>query len=243
MGYRPGMPPHIATIDLALSGKGRAKADYAHFLPGNHDLMVVDAIKSEDAFEHWLANGGKTVLADVALSRTDTLWSEIVERVKRAVDPSYLDHITNGPTHLYLGDLIFVHGGPHPHRDRTTFLTQDRHFARSDDHWAALRYPFLDWTGGWDADDLDPACKQTKPTVVVHGHSPALRQKLAHADDLTVCDAIDVYRAVDLDIGAGHRPQLAWAHFRIDNGQDSVNRSFYTASAESGRTLQRGKGV
>ena len=186
--------------------------------------------EAEDALRHWLSNGGKAVLAELGLSWTGSPWSAIVEQVKLAVDRGYLDQIANGPAHLWIGDLIFVHAGLHPHRDRTTFLSQDRRFVRSDDHWATIRYPFLDWTGGWDADDQDPTRQKTKPTVVIQGHTPALRQDLANADDLLVCDGIDVYRAVDLDIGAGHRPQLAWAHFRSENGQGKI-RIFAIAAA------------
>lgn len=224
-------PHSIAAVQMAMDGKARAAADHLHILPGNHDLMLVDALNAEDTLEHWLANGGKTVLAEVGLSWPDPSWPEIVAKVRQKIHPDYLDQIANGPTHLHFGDLIFVHAGLHPHLDRTTFLAQDRGCVRSDDHWASIRYPFLNWTGGWDMDDPSAARRQAKPTVVVHGHTPALRQDLTTADELSICNGIDDYRAVDLDIGAGHRSQLAWAHFRcISGGQAQVRILALTAS-------------
>lgn len=108
-----------------------------------------------------------------------------------------------------LNRTFFVHAGLHPHQDRKTFLAQDRRCVRSDNHWASVRYTFLDWTGGWDKVDPDAARRQAKPTVVVHGHTPALRHPLTTACELLICNGIEDYRAVDLYIGAGYRSQLA----------------------------------
>jgi serine/threonine protein phosphatase 1 len=225
-------PHSIAAVQMAMDGKARASADHLHILPGNHDLMLVDALNAEDTLEHWLLNGGKTVLAEVELSWPEASWPEIVSKVRQKIHPDYIDLIANGPTHLHLGDLIFVHAGLHPHRNRTAFLAQDRLCVRSDDHWASIRYPFLNWTGGWEMDDPDARRRNAKPTVVVHGHTPALRQNLTTAEDLSICDGIRVYRVVDLDIGAGHRPQLAWAHFRCINGQVEVRIHALTAQCK-----------
>jgi serine/threonine protein phosphatase 1 len=212
-------PKSIACIHLAVDGIARGAADHLHILPGNHDLMLLDALEAEGALEHWLMNGGRNVLSEANLLWPGNRWSEIASHLREQIPPAYLEQIANGPSHLVLGDLIFVHGGIHPHRDRVAFLEQDRRHVRSDDHWATIRYPFLDWTGGWDATDPDPARQQTRPTVVVHGHTPALREDLRHPDQLSVCDGVAEFRSVDLDIGAGHRPQLAWTHFRVEDGQ------------------------
>lgn len=212
-------PKSIACVHLAVDGLARGAADRLHLLPGNHDLMLLDALEAEGALEHWLMNGGKSVLAEGNLSWPEKNWSAIASQLQQQIPPAYLEKIANGPSHLVLGDLIFVHAGIHPHCDRVAFLEQDRRNIRSDDQWATIRYPFLDWTGGWDANDPDPTRQQTRPTVVVHGHTPALREDLRHTGQLSVCDGVDEFRAVDLDIGAGHRPQLAWAHFQIEDGQ------------------------
>ncbi|WP_322891441.1 MULTISPECIES: metallophosphoesterase [unclassified Yoonia] len=215
-------PKSIASIHLAVNGLTLAAADHLHILPGNHDLMLLDALEADDALEHWLMNGGKNVLAEADLCWRENSWSEITSHLQKQIPPAYFEQIAHGPSYLVLGDLIFVHAGIHPHRDRAAFLEQDRRNVRTDDHWATIRYPFLDWTGGWDANDPDPARQQTRPTVAVHGHTPALREDLRYPDQLSVCDGVDEFRAVDLDIGAGHRPQLAWAHFRMKDRQATM---------------------
>ncbi len=219
----------IASINLAVNGLTLAAADHLKILPGNHDLMLLDALEAEDALEHWLMNGGKNVLNEAGLSWPENSWSAISYLLQQKIPSAYLEQIANGPSHLILGDLIFVHAGIHPHRDMAAFLAQDRRNIRSDDHWATIRYPFLDRTGGWDANDPDPTRQQTRPTVIVHGHTPALREDLQHAAQLSVCDGVEEFRAVDLDIGAGHRSQLAWAHFRMDDGQTKMQLKAWSA--------------
>ncbi|WP_415234516.1 metallophosphoesterase [Pseudorhodobacter sp.] len=208
----------IPAVNLAMAGRKHALADDLCILPGNHDLMLLDAMKDEGSLEHWLTNGGKSVLAELGLSHQKDAWPAIKDSVRTALHPDYLDQIANGPTYLHLGDLLFVHAGIDPHADRPTFLAQSRHHVRSDMHWATIRYPFLNWAEGWDDADQDPERCRQKPTVVVHGHTPSLREPLTDAGKLEICDGIDEYRAVDLDIGAGHRRQLAWAHFTTENG-------------------------
>lgn len=212
-------PKSIATTLLAMDGLAGAAADHLHILPGNHDLMLLDALAEEGNLDHWLINGGKGVLSEIGLSWPQNSWPEIVDQLRRQIPRSYLDRIASGPTHLVLGDLLFVHAGIHPHSDRVAFLAQDRQNVRSDAHWATIRYPFLDWTGGWDMNDPDPTRQQTRPTVVVHGHTPAVREDLIHQTQLSICDGIEEYRVVDLDIGAAYRPQLAWAHFFMKNSR------------------------
>lgn len=212
-------PNSIATVDLAMNGNKDANVDHLHVLPGNHDLMLLDALTEEIHLRHWLVNGGKSVLIELERSQPGTPWSEIVATVRSKLHPGYLEKIASGPTYLQLGDLIFVHAGIDPFADQAAFLMQSRRQVRSDMHWATIRYPFLDWTEGWDKNALEPDRHQRKPTVVVHGHTPALRQALTDAGDLVICDGIDDYRTVDLDIGAGHRAQLAWAHFKMSDGQ------------------------
>lgn len=224
-------PKSIACVHLAMDGLAQGAADHLHILPGNHDLMLLDALEDEGALEHWLMNGGQTVLAEASLSWPENDWSEIASHLQKQMPPAYFEQIAHGPSHLVLGDLIFVHAGIHPHRNRVTFLEQDRRHVRSDDHWATIRYPFLNWTGGWDANDLVPARQQARPTVLVHGHTPALREDLRQPDQLSVCDGVDGFRAVDLDIGAGHRPQLAWAHFRTEDAQAKMQLLALSAQA------------
>ena len=52
------VPASVAAVNLAIDGRGRALADHLHVLPGNHDLMLLDALEDEDNLEHGLTNGG-----------------------------------------------------------------------------------------------------------------------------------------------------------------------------------------
>ncbi len=148
-------PASVEAVNLAMDGKSQAGANHLHILPGNHDLMMLDALEVEGNLAHWLMNGGKSVLLELGLSDLDTPWPEIAAHVRGSLHPIYLSEIKNGPTHLTLGYLFFVHAGIHPSVNRARFLAQDRHSIRANDHWAIIRYPFLDWTGGWDADVSD----------------------------------------------------------------------------------------
>ena len=207
-------PSSFKAIDLAMRGAELANTDELNILPGNHDLMLLDALADEAHVEHWLLNGGKTVLAELDLNIETNSWTDIREKLYQALNKEYLNLMKSGPSHLRLGDLLLVHAGVHPHVDMSEFLSVGRQVVGPEDHWSTIRYPFLDWEGGWDANDADPDRQARRPTVVVHGHTPALRSDLRTAGDLQICDGIDTFRAIALDIGAAYRPQLAWAHFR-----------------------------
>ena len=207
-------PSSFKSIDLAMRGAEMANADELNILPGNHDLMLLDALDDEAHAELWLVNGGKTVLAELGLNIDANSWTEIREKLFQALNKEYLNLMKSGPSHLRLGDLLLVQAGIHPHVDMSEFLSLDRQAVGAEDHWSTIRYPFLDWEGGWDANDPDPDRQARRPTVVVHGHTLSLRSDLRTAEDLQICDCIDTYRSIALDIGAAYRPQLAWAHFR-----------------------------
>ena len=106
------------------------------------------------------------------------------------------------PPELLVARVMVIGVNLHPHVDMSEFLSLDRQAVGAEDHWSNIRYPFLDWEAGWDANDPDPDRQARRPTVVVHGHTPALRSDLRTEEDLQICDCIDTYRSIDLDIGA-----------------------------------------
>lgn len=215
-------PESIRAVDLAVRAKELAAADVLHVLPGNHDIVLLLSLEGPKWLDFWVRLGGDKVMAEVGMSVAKHSWEEISLKLKSALHPNYLNAIASGPTHLYLKDLLFVHAGIHPHQNRANFLAQSRRFISVENHWANIRNSFLTHRGGWDEDDPDPQRRERRPTIVVHGHTPALRQDLVQAADLEICDGVDGYRAVALDIGAAYRPQLAYAHFRTRDGQAEV---------------------
>ncbi len=216
-------PESIRAVDLAMRAKELAAADVLHVLPGNHDIILLLTLEDPKYLDFWVRLGGDKVMAEVGISEATHSWREISVKLKSVLHPDYLQAIASGPTHLYLGDLLFVHAGIHPLQNRATFLGLSRRFIGMEDHWANIRHTFLTYNKGWDLDDPDPERRKRRPTVVVHGHTPALRQDLVSADDLQVCDGVEDYRTVALDIGAAYRPQLAYAHFRSCAGRAEVH--------------------
>lgn len=189
-------------------------ADIVYFLPGNHELMMIDVIDGKSP-EHWLMNGGATVMREVSGGQ-DLQLSDCAQVLKSHFPMEYVDHIRRAPSHWVLGSLLFVHAGLHPHEDPKEHLDRKRPLM-GDYHWASIRYPFLNWRGGWDHDG---GRYFWGDRVVVHGHTPAVREDLRkNPDALSICDGVDEYRSVCLDVGATSRDQVGWAHFQREQGQ------------------------
>lgn len=205
-------PDSIGACQLALAAE--EFADIVYFLPGNHELMMIDVIDGKSP-EHWLMNGGSTVMKEVSGGQ-DLQLSDCAQALKSHFPMEYVDHIRSAPSHLVLGDLLFVHAGLHPHEDPEEHLDRKRPLM-GDYHWASIRYPFLNWQGGWDHDG---GRYFWGDRVVVHGHTPAVREDLRdNPEALSICDGVDDFRSVCLDVGASSRDQVGWAHFQREQGQ------------------------
>jgi serine/threonine protein phosphatase 1 len=207
-------PSSIRAVDLAMRGAALAKADVLHVLPGNHDLALHFGLLSPGLLSHWISGGGKTVLSELGMSGDDHTPSKIQGEIQKVMHPDYLHQMAEGPTFLQLGDLLFVHAGVHPYGDIPEFLDQDRFFIGQEYHWCTIRYPFLSHREGWDLRDLDLDRRERKPTVILHGHTPALRRDITSDADLEICDGVESHRTIALDVGAAYRAQLAYAHIR-----------------------------
>ncbi|KIN60461.1 Ser/Thr protein phosphatase family protein [Sulfitobacter noctilucae] len=215
-------PSSIEAVNLAMRAGELAGADNLHVLPGNHDVALYFGLSSESVLSFWVGGGGKTVLSEIGVSEQTHTLAEITGKLLQAFHPEYLRWIGERPSHLRLGDLIFVHAGVHPDGDIDEFLAQDHFFLGVDDHWATMRYPFLSHQGGWNSRDPDPDRRDRRPTVIVHGHTPALRTDLVSNEDLEICDGIEIYRTIALDIGAAYRRQLAYGRFLNQGGVAQV---------------------
>jgi hypothetical protein len=80
-----------------------------------------------------------------------------------------------------------------------------RETAQYGDHWAWIRYSFLNNEKPW------PGGVQT----VVHGHTPALTKPLRELFALTDnCARPDGLNRVNLDINAASHPQAAFGEFK-----------------------------
>ena len=212
-------PDSLRAIDLTMDAARLAHADRVVLLPGNHELALLDALDGN--VEPWLAIGGKTVMQEVDPKWERRPWRQARERLRAAIPETFAAAIRAAPSHLRIGDLLCVHAGLDPSVPDDIHLARDR--PMDDLHWAAIRHESLSWQGGWDVDAVTGQ-RWRGPTVVVHGHTPAIRTSLSKTTaELEQMDGVEGYRAICLDAGAAYRPQLGWARFARE-GEVSVGR-------------------
>ena len=194
---------------VRLAWEAHALADGRVALPGNHELMLLDALAELDATggmrgpdaRLWRMNGGEAVLREV-----DPGWrlppAEALRAVAAALPDGFLRAVREGPTHHEAGGFLLVHAGLNPDVERAAFLARPRELAQ-DDHWAWIRGPFLDWTGGWGP---------RGDGVVVHGHTPATLEPIASAEEAeALLDRVATHGRLSLDAGAAAIEQVAAA--------------------------------
>lgn len=215
-------PDSAGAVALAMDAVRLGGVDEVVLLPGNHELALFGALEPDADPTQWLQNGGNEVLNMIKLGWQGEPWASCQELLRRIFPASWLSAVRDAPSHLMLGDLLFVHAGINPHENRADALRRDR--VLDDEHWATIRYPFLNWQGGWD---IDPSSTflTIGPTVVVHGHTPALRGEVRDTADLEQMDGIADFRCICVDAGAAYRPQLGWAHFWNHAGRGQVRLS------------------
>ncbi|WP_133064480.1 metallophosphoesterase [Marivivens niveibacter] len=215
-------PDSLGVIQQAMEAHNYA--DLVHILPGNHELMMLDVLDgSRNSL--WLLNGGMAVLDELNPEWRGMAWRNVIKMVRDGLPDGFEQRLRDAPSHLVIGDLLCVHAGLHPDRLPEQHLLRDRPHA-TPDHWATIRYPALNWRGGWD---WNGRYYTWGNRVVIHGHTPAVR--CAVLDDPKVlrdCDGIDEYRALCLDGGASAYDQIAWARIWRDGGETRLQ--IYAAS-------------
>jgi len=206
-------------------------ADEVVHLPGNHELMMADAIEearrgaghlgSGSVAESWAINGGAGFIADVfdRTGRTmpDCMAGAVEEFAAMLPHPEHGDVVAmvrSWPSHFRIGDALCVHAGIHPRRPQseTLELAQAAHFPRMTHarHWAWIRDDFLAWQRGWPRD----AEHHGDGTLVVHGHSiaPGCSTSMEHGDHLErVFSRMATNARLNLDGGAARGIGVAGA--------------------------------
>ena len=90
-------PDSKGVIDLIISLR---KSGYnIHSLRGNHEQLMMDSEKSEQAFEHWYMNGGNTTLQSFGIN----LYAEM--------PATYKSFFSSTKLCIQSGQYIFVHAG------------------------------------------------------------------------------------------------------------------------------------
>ena len=193
-------PESVRATDLVLKSRELAAVDKMTFLPGNHEIMMLNAIRNPRSMTAtiWIdpRNGGLEVVKEI-----DENWRNnplgIDGLVKERLG-DFIALIDKSPNHLWMGDLLFVHAGVMPGRDIDEFLKLPRILVDYDSfdemHWSWIRDPFLIHEGGWDKD---------RKTVIVHGHTPQnmgfkLNPEYVHG----YLDCVGSNRRICVDAGA-----------------------------------------
>lgn len=199
-------PSSLEAIDLAENAKSHALVDDVIILPGNHELMMLDALENPMMFMgDWLDNGGQELILEAVPNCTARLLADFAAIALRAIPNSFLQQIQNGPTSLRVGDILLVHAGLNPETEASDFLSKPRQGVIENDHWAWIREPFLHWQGGWGPN---------RDWAVIHGHTPAVTMSITVQGFEAVADRISDCSRICLDAGAANGiPQIAWAEF------------------------------
>lgn len=226
-------PDTIGTLILASEAAEHYGFDEAIHLPGNHELLMRDALLHllagggvrDEAAANWLHNGGKTALWEVY----DDWEFAPKEAAQAFVDAlptwkgmPWLDMIAKAPSHLRVGDAVFVHAGISP----VVALSDALGFAADEHltypvhahHWAWIRRDFLEWTAGFAEQGPCPKGDTTTPGVlVVHGHTapPEISQAWVE-DPVRVLHGLSRIRQaarINLDAGSAQQKLVAGGVF------------------------------
>jgi len=209
-------PGSLKCIDMAFNGEELAAVDEVIYLPGNHELMMIEDLSTQESNSYlWLGNGGAAVVIEASEESEDFPSGNglIKEYLLNRLPDGFVERM-HGRSHARFGDLLFVHAGIHPHMDQEAFLAES---AKGKAPWAWIRNEFLDHDNGWDED---------RKTVVVHGHTPiesdplssqvhARSERIAQfrkyeveSPDYTMpspdgCDMVKSANRINLDTGCG----------------------------------------
>lgn len=172
-------------------------------LKGNHEQMMVDAVKTGDPQDHffWTRNGGRETLDSYGIQNTWEVPKKVIEWME-SLPTRYIDKENR---------VIFVHGGFYPDQypnfsDEVAMWTRSSEFMNS-------QYP--PEQTGWDNPLLEGY-------MVFHGHTPQNYGKGMQPYHDT--------RRVNLDTGACFGGSLSCAIFRPYMDEVRNRLSFYQVS-------------
>jgi len=129
-----------------------------HCLRGNHEQALVDIIRGDrSSLRFWLDYGGVETVASWGIDPTlaeeagksEGAADRLIAELARTIPGDMLEWMASSPSHVCLGDYMFVHAGIRPRR------AIDRQ-SEADLLW--IREPFL-------------SSRARHPYMVVHGHS------------------------------------------------------------------------
>lgn len=161
-------------ISQGIAAKPVAPFKRCTTLKGNHEIFLQVVLEGRshslsDDLSDWLYNGGAAAARSWGVDAQDKPMWPLYDELKVAIPQAIQDHLRALPSHVRIGNVIFVHAGVPPLGD------VDKHLSEAWDaihwnHWAWIREPFLSWSGG---PLPDPRQEEDHGLVIVHGHSVA----------------------------------------------------------------------
>ena len=200
-------PANRFVIDAVLSGRETAVVDRVDLLPGNHELVLLDAVEDPAWVNFYADIGGLAVIDELDPGAEAKTAPAVAAVLRDRLPDGFLDRVRSAPSHLRLGDLVLVHAGLYPSVDETVqarFLAQGR-VGTEKEHWAWVRDPFLSWERGWDPE---------RRVVVLHGHTSAVRGPVHPDLYFEAADLVNTHRRINLDAGAAGCEQVGVAELR-----------------------------
>ena len=158
-------PDTLGALRLWAEGpeaQGVARVDR---IIGNHEILMLLALRGEAharrANAMWQSTrmGGGKVMDEMRAVVRDPAAPPSYDLARAALGLETVDRLLIQPSHITLGNTLFVHGGLAGGSDPGGFLAPPW-TAGVNARWAWITRGFLDWTGGFDG------------TLVVHGHTP-----------------------------------------------------------------------
>lgn len=135
-------PDSLGCLRLAAEAQDTYGFDSVVYLPGNHELLMLDALEEMEthnapgsATDLWLANGGYTMLAEIrpinglldqpnwpmravlianAVSDWRGLAADITAQLPDLGGRPYRLVLRGAPSHVRIGDVVFLHAGVDP---------------------------------------------------------------------------------------------------------------------------------
>lgn len=186
-------PETLRAVRLAADAAVTVGADRVTWLPGNHELMLLGALRGNALDTRtWFVNGGLAVLDEVERELGEKVDTETaLAALKDLLPAAWLEAVATGPVAYAPADaaVLLVHAGISPKRPlaETLGLTREEHLlAANERHWAWIRAPFLAWQGGFFDEGTRALGKEGRKTakgrLVFHGHTPALNPDRGMAD-------------------------------------------------------------
>lgn len=230
-------PDSVRAASLAIDAKKRC--DQRIILPGNHESYLLEAIADPVSnMRFWAYAGGLQVMRECVprsswgdldrlfndpekseLSDIEPEDEDFVRGVMGAVEdtlpPGFLEYMRKSYGHYEADNLFFVHAGMPPLTRRAEILSSNlldgaRAWGRY--HWSLIRRDFLDLEAGWDIDD--DGKPYPGPTLVIHGHTPAMAGPARRPAELrAAADHVANKRRINIDLGVYSNRTLACVEF------------------------------